>query len=70
MSLYWGVEPILLALGQHQMSEEYAVNEAVVQLQTRNLVSIGEDLVVLAKTSVKSNIPGDMVDSLQVRKVK
>ena len=71
MSLYWGVEPILLQLGEHQMAEEFAVNEAVVQLHARSLVSLGEDLVVLAKTSVTSSgIVGDMVDSLQVRRVK
>lgn len=71
MSLYWGVEPILLQLGRHQMSEEFAVGEAVVQLRQRNLVSIGEDVVVLAKTSIASeSTEQDMVDSLQVRRVR
>jgi len=71
MSLYWGVEPILLSLGEHQMSEDFAVNEAVLQLQNRNLVKKGEDLVVLAKTSVGDAADGPyMVDSLQVRRFK
>lgn len=75
MSLYWGIEPILLALGEHQMSEEFAVNEAVLQLQRLRLIVKGEELVVLAKTSVSQSsvISGDtidhMVDSLQIRKV-
>lgn len=71
MSMYWGVEPILLQLGKHEMSEEFAVNEAVVQLQNRSLVSVGEEVVVLAKTSIAGEAAQrNMVDSLQVRRVR
>jgi len=70
MSLYWGVEPVYLELGDHQMTEEFAINAAIRKLSLSGNLTDGQSVVVLAKTKVtQANGRESMVDSLHVRKV-